>query len=216
MQQYWQQWCDRFVQLSAREKGLITVCGFVIIILGLLTLLIEPAFEQNRATSQRITSTKLNVQRIEADILLMTAKLQKDPDQELNQEYKQLMVESQELSTQLAAIVENLIAPSQMAQLLEQVLADSKGLHLVSLESQTAEPIVSNESNSSLASYYVHPVRLELTGKYFAIVDYLEALEALPVKYYWRSFHYSVEEYPTARLVLEVYTLGTRQEFIGG
>ena len=216
MQQYWQQWCDRFVQLSAREKGLITVCGFVIIILGLLTLLIEPAFEQNRATSQRITSTKLNVQRLEADILLMTAKLQKDPDQELNQEYKQLMVESQELSTQLAAIVENLIAPSQMAQLLEQVLADSKGLHLVSLESQTAEPIVSNESNSSLASYYVHPVRLELTGKYFAIVDYLEALEALPVKYYWRSFHYSVEEYPTARLVLEVYTLGTRQEFIGG
>ena len=73
MQQYWQQWCDRFVQLSAREKGLITVCGFVIIILGLLTLLIEPAFEQNRATSQRITSTKLNVQRLEADILLMTA-----------------------------------------------------------------------------------------------------------------------------------------------
>ncbi|MCG9576345.1 MSHA biogenesis protein MshJ [Vibrio tubiashii] len=216
MQQYWKQWCDRFVQLSAREKGLITVCGFVIIILGLLTLLIEPAFEQNRATSQRITSTKLNVQRLEADILLMTAKLQKDPDQELNQEYKQLMVESQELSTQLAAIVENLIAPSQMAQLLEQVLADSKGLHLVSLESQTAEPIVSNESNSNLASYYVHPVRLELTGKYFAIVDYLEALEALPVKYYWRSFHYSVEEYPTARLVLEVYTLGTRQEFIGG
>ncbi|MDC5820318.1 type 4a pilus biogenesis protein PilO [Vibrio europaeus] len=216
MQQYWQQWCDRFVQLSAREKGLITICGFVIIILGLLTLLIEPAFEQNRATSQRITSTKLNVQRLEADILLMTAKLQKDPNQELNQELKQLMVESQELSTQLAAIVENLIAPSQMAQLLEQVLADSKGLHLVSLESQTAEPIVSNESNSSLASYYVHPVRLELTGKYFAIVDYLEALEALPVKYYWRSFHYSVEEYPTARLVLEVYTLGTRQEFIGG
>ncbi|MDC5703940.1 type 4a pilus biogenesis protein PilO [Vibrio europaeus] len=216
MQQYWQQWCDRFVQLSAREKGLITICGFVIIILGLLTLLIEPAFEQNRATSQRITSTKLNVQRLEADILLMTAKLQKDPNQELNQELKQLMVESQELSTQLAAIVENLIAPSQMAQLLEQVLADSKGLHLVSLESQTAEPIVSNESNSNLASYYVHPVRLELTGKYFAIVDYLEALEALPVKYYWRSFHYSVEEYPTARLVLEVYTLGTRQEFIGG
>lgn len=216
MQQYWQSWCDRFIQLSAREKVLITVCGFVVIILGLLTLLIEPAYEQNRATSQRIASTKLNVQRLEADILLMTAKLQKDPDQELSQEYKQLMVESQELSTQLAAIVENLIAPSQMAQLLEQVLADSKGLHLVSLESQTAEPIVSNESNTDLASYYVHPVRLELTGKYFAIVDYLEALEALPVKYYWRSFHYSVEEYPTARLVLEVYTLGTRQEFIGG
>lgn len=58
MQQYWQSWCDRFIQLSAREKVLITVCGFVVIILGLLTLLIEPAYEQNRATSQRIASIK--------------------------------------------------------------------------------------------------------------------------------------------------------------
>lgn len=216
MQQYWQQWCDKFVQLSAREKWLITLCGFVAIALGLFTFLVEPIVEQSRATSQRIATTKLNAQRLEADILLMTAKLRKDPDQELNQEYKQLMVESQELSTQLAAIVENLIAPSQMAQLLEQVLAESKGLHLVSLQSMSAEPIVTNEENANLASYYIHPVRMELTGKYFAIVNYLEALENLPVKYYWRSFHYSVEEYPSARLVLEVYTLGTRQEFIGG
>jgi len=216
MQQSWQQWCEKFVQLSSREKWLITFCGFVVIVLGLLTVLIEPAVEQNRATSQRIATTKLDVQRLEADILLMTAKLRKDPDQDLNQEYKHLMAESQELSSQLAIMVDSLITPSQMAQLLEQVLADSKGLHLVSLESQTAQPIVSNENKANLASYYIHPVRLELTGKYFAIVDYLEALEALPAKYYWRSFHYSVEEYPTARLVLEVYTLGTRQEFIGG
>ncbi|KLN65418.1 type II secretion system protein GspM [Vibrio sp. VPAP30] len=216
MQQSWQQWGEKFAQLSSREKSLITLCGFVVIILGLLTLLIEPAFEQNQVTSQRIATTKLDVQRLEADILLMTAKLRKDPDQELNQEYKQLMAESQDLSSQLAIMVDSLITPSQMAQLLEQVLADSKGLHLVSLESQTAQPIIGNENKANLASYYIHPVRLELTGKYFAIVDYLEALETLSAKYYWRSFHYSVEEYPTARLVLEVYTLGTRQEFIGG
>ncbi|KGY11126.1 MSHA biogenesis protein MshJ [Vibrio tubiashii] len=216
MEQYWQQWCDKFVQLSAREKWLITLCGFVAIALGLFTFLVEPTLEQNKATTQRIAASKLNAQRLEADILLMTAKLRKDPDQELNQEYKQLMAESQELSTQLAAIVENLIAPSQMAQLLEQVLAESKGLHLVSLASMPAEPIVTNEAQSSSTGYYIHPVRLELTGQYFAIVNYLETLENLPVKYYWRSFHYSVEEYPSARLVLEVYTLGSRQEFIGG
>jgi MSHA biogenesis protein MshJ len=62
----------------------------------------------------------------------------------------------------------------------------------------------------------VHPVRLELTGNYFAIRDYLLALESLPVKYYWRSFKYQVETYPQARLILQVYTLGSREEFIGG
>lgn len=216
MQHYWQQWNERFAQLSSREKGLIALCGFVVLVLGLWTLLLEPVIEQNRATAQRATATKLNSQRLEADILLMTAKLQKDPDQELNQEYKNLMIESQDLSTQLAKMVENLLTPAQMSLLLEQVLADSKQLRLVSLESKTAEPIITNDSGANTASYYIHPVRLELTGKYFAIVDYLESLEAMPVKYYWRSFQYSVEEYPTARLVLEVYTLGTREEFIGG
>ncbi|MCG6282615.1 MSHA biogenesis protein MshJ, partial [Vibrio diabolicus] len=42
------------------------------------------------------------------------------------------------------------------------------------------------------------------------------ALESLPVKYFWRSFKYQVETYPQARLILQVYTLGSREEFIGG
>lgn len=216
MQRYWQQWSDKFTQMSPREKWLITLCGFVTLALGLFTLVVEPAMKSNQVLERQVQSSKSNAQRLEADILVMTAKLQKDPDQDLNLEYKRLMTESQALSQQLAEIVENLIAPSEMAQLLEEVLAGSKGLHLVSLESMEAEPIVNNSANQSASSYYVHPVRLELTGNYFSIVSYLETLESLPVKYYWRTFQYSVEEYPTARLVLEVYTLGTRQEFIGG
>lgn len=216
MQQYWQQWQEKFAQLSAREKWLIALCGVVVLGLGLFTFLLEPALKSNQAVVKQISATKLNAQRLEADILLMTAKLKKDPDQELNMEFKRLMAESQSLSQQLAEIVENLISPSEMALLLEDVLAGTKGLKLVALESMNAEPIVSNEQSETLSSYYLHPVRLEVTGNYFAIVDYLETLESLPMKYYWRSFQYTVEAHPSARLVLEVYTLGSRQEFIGG
>lgn len=103
-----------------------------------------------------------------------------------------------------------------MARLLEGVLAGTKGLKLVSLESMAAEPIAGGADNQTQTGYYLHPVKIELTGSYFSILSYLNTLESLPVKYYWRSFNYTVEEYPTARLILEVYTLGTRQEFIGG
>lgn len=216
MQQYWQQWQEKFAQLSLREKWLVALCGVVVFGLGIYTLLVEPALKSNQAAAKQITAAKLNAQRLEADILLMTAKLKKDPDQELNLEFKRLMSESQSLSEQLADIVENLISPSEMALLLENVLSGTKGLKLVALESMKAEPIVSNEAEETLSSYYVHPVRLEVTGDYFAIVQYLETLENLPMKYYWRSFRYTVEAYPEARLVLEVYTLGSRQEFIGG
>ena len=182
----------------------------------LLIWLIEPTVKTNHALSGQLSSTKQTVQRLEGDILLATAKLNKDPNQNIDLEFKKLLTESQQLSEQLAQIIENLISPSQMARLLEDVLAGTKGLKLVSLESMTAEPITGGANNQTRTGYYLHPVRLELTGGYFSILTYLNTLESLPVNYYWRSFSYTVEAYPTARLVLEVYTLGTRQEFIGG
>lgn len=212
----WPVLSDKFVRLSAREKWLITVCGLVAISMTLLTLVIEPVYQANQKTAKNIVATKLESQKLEADVLVMTAKLRKDPDQEINRQYKSLVMESQQLSEQLSQIIENLISPSEMAALLESVLAGSRDLRLVSLESLGAEPVLQDQNNAQVSTYYVHPVRLELKGHYFAIVKYLESLEALPVKYYWRSFHYGVEEYPSARLVLEVYTLGTREEFIGG
>lgn len=216
MRQQWQTLSSKFEQLSAREKWLVTLCGFVAIVLGLFTLLVEPAYLANSQSKQQISSTKLNTQRLEADVLLMTAKLNKDPDQDINQKYKRLVTESQLLSEELAKVIENLISPSEMANLLEGVLAGSKQLKLISLESKRAEPIIREQTQSDHSGYYIHPVSIELTGSYFDIVRYLETLEEMPVKYYWRSFSYQVEEYPKARLKLEVYTLGTREEFIGG
>lgn len=216
MQQLWLQLNDKFQALSLREKWLLTLCGLVVLSVMLLVWLVEPTVKANHALSGQLSSTKQTVQRLEGDILLATAKLNKDPNQNIDLEYKKLLTESQQLSEQLAQIIENLISPSQMARLLEDVLAGTKGLKLVSLESMTAEPITGGADNQTRTGYYLHPVRLELTGSYFSILTYLNTLESLPVNYYWRSFSYTVEAYPTARLVLEVYTLGTRQEFIGG
>ena len=195
---------------------MISVLGLVAVGMLTFTFLVEPAWLKYQSTNKQISTLKLGNQSVEADILLVTAKLKRDPDKDLNIELQRLMEQSQALSEQLAEIVGHLISPSQMTLLLEDVLSSSKGLHLVSLESMTAEPILGKEEASSESEYHLHPVRIELTGDYFSIVRYLEALETMPVKYYWRSFNYTVEEYPTARLIFEVYTLGTRQEFIGG
>ncbi|WP_038175289.1 type 4a pilus biogenesis protein PilO [Vibrio pacinii] len=216
MASYWQRWNEKFAQLSPREKVLISLCGLVAIIFGLLTLVVEPVYNKNQQLSLQLSNAKLNGQQLQADLLLMQAKLNKDPDRELDKQLERLMAQSQQSSQQLAELVESLITPSEMAQLLESVLLGSKQLRLVSLESLPAEPIVPPSEDKGMTGYYIHPVRIELTGRYFDIVNYLEALEAMPVNYYWRQFDYQVESYPQARLVLTVYTLGTRQEFISG
>ena len=216
MKAHWLTMGEKFSNLSPREKWLITVCTLIAIVFGTYVFLVEPTFKSNQSLRQKMMTTEQGNMRLEGEMLVITAKLNKDPDQSLNIEYNRLLTESQTLSKQLAKVIENLISPSQMAKLLEDVLAGTKGLHLISLESLKAVPIVSGHAEETYEGYYLHPVRIELTGNYFAILTYLETLESLPVNYYWRSFNYQVADYPQAKLILEIYTLGTRQEFIGG
>ena len=216
MKAQWLKMAEKFANLSVREKWLITLCSLTVVILGSYVFFVEPTVKSNQLLRQKVTATNHNIQQLDDQILAISTKLKQDPDQGVNIEYQRLVTESQALSEQLAHVIENLISPSQMATLLEDVLAGTQGLHLVSLESLKAEPIVNNNASENYAGYYLHPVRLELTGGYFSVLNYLETLESLPVNYYWRSFNYQVNDYPNATLILEVYTLGTRQEFIGG
>ncbi|MCF7364329.1 type II secretion system protein GspM [Vibrio diazotrophicus] len=213
MNERWQKWSQQFEGRAPREKWLIAICGLIVITMVLQTLLIDPLLQQRKDAQQKLMSQQSANQRMESEIIILQRELAKDPNAEIIKELEQLQQQSQELSMQLSEVMSNLVSPSQMANLLQSVLDHSAKLKLVSLTSLPASPINETDSN---AEYFLHPVRMELNGTYFAIRDYLHALESLPVKYYWRSFHYQVETYPNAKLVLEVYTLGTREEFIGG
>ncbi|ENM5748958.1 type II secretion system protein GspM [Vibrio mimicus] len=216
MMSHWETMTSKFSVLSPREKVLIALCGTVLVVMVLLIGLIEPALKQSQARQVQIQTLTSSNQQLQGEIMVLQAKLAKNPDQEQDVELGQLTLQSQEISQQLAEKMTSMVAPSEMPNLLERVLTQSQKLKLVALESLPAEPIVRSTESEVKSEYYLHPVRMEFTGSYFAIRDYLQALEALPVKYYWRSFQYKVENYPQARVILEVYTLGSREEFIGG
>ncbi|HHX8682423.1 type II secretion system protein M [Vibrio diabolicus] len=216
MNEFWISLEERFGEMSAREKVLIVLCGLVVVIMLLFTLVLEPKLNEIISNERQLSNLKQANQKIEIDTLRIQAQLKKDPNAEIDRAISNLLTESQHLSMQLAEIIEHLITPSQMAELLENVLEQQSGIHLLSLQTLPSEPITEDKEASQYSGYYVHPVRMELTGDYFSIANYLNKLESLPASYYWRSFSYKVEEYPKAKLVLEVYTLGSREEFIGG
>ncbi|WP_199458874.1 type II secretion system protein GspM [Vibrio owensii] len=216
MNEFWSSLEERFDEMSAREKVLIALCGLVTVVMLLFTLVLEPKLNEVTSNDKQLRNLKQTNQQTEIEILRIQAQLKKDPNAEIDQAISQLLTESQHLSMQLSEIIEHLITPSQMASLLESVLEQQSGIHLLSLQTLPAEPITEDKEASQYSGYYVHPVRMELIGDYFAIANYLTKLESLPASYYWRSFSYKVEDYPKAKLVLEVYTLGSREEFIGG
>lgn len=211
----WHRLSDGFFALSAREKWLIALGGAVGLFFILLTLVLDPVINSRQLLSRQIQNEQMQLQQLAAQIRQIDILLAQDPDQQTNAELQALNEESEQLSQQMAQRVDRLTTPREMAQLLEKVLENGRALKLVSLRSLASSPVRVGQQDTP-TSYYIHPVRIELTGNYFAIKAYLETLEHLPVKYYWRSFSYQVEAYPQARLIMEVYTLGTRQEFIGG
>ncbi|HHC6650466.1 MSHA biogenesis protein MshJ [Vibrio parahaemolyticus] len=216
MNEFWSSLEERFGDMSAREKMLVALCGFVTVVMLLFTLVLEPKLNQISNNERQLSNLKQSNQKTEIDILRVKAQLKKDPNADIDLEISNLLTESQHLSMQLSQIIEHLVTPSQMAGVLESVLEQQSGIHLVSLQTLPSEPITEDKEASQYSGYYVHPVRMELTGDYFSIANYLNKLESIPASYFWRSFSYKVEEYPKAKLVLEVYTLGSREEFIGG
>ncbi|EIU6807785.1 type II secretion system protein M [Vibrio parahaemolyticus] len=216
MNEFWSSLEERFGDMSAREKMLVALCGFVTVVMLLFTLVLEPKLNQISNNERQLSNLKQSNQKTEIDILRVKAQLKKDPNADIDLEISNLLTESQHLSMQLSQIIEHLVTPSQMAGVLESVLEQQSGIHLVSLQTLPSEPITEDKEASQYSGYYVHPVLMELTGDYFSIANYLNKLESLPASYFWRSFSYKVEEYPKAKLVLEVYTLGSREEFIGG
>jgi MSHA biogenesis protein MshJ len=57
-------------------------------------------------------------------------------------------------------------------------------------------------------------VELTARGSYLDMVDYMAALEALPTQLFWGRAQLDVEEYPTVRLTLTLYTLSLDEKWM--
>ncbi|MEZ8741471.1 type 4a pilus biogenesis protein PilO [Photobacterium swingsii] len=212
MMNLWHQLSDRFDELSQREQVLIFVSGWIALLFVGYLLFLEPQMKQLSSIRLAVINTSNQLINSENQVLVMERKLKDDPDADVDQRIEHLRVQNRQLNQQLEGRVGSLVTPMQMSNLMEDVLRRSDRLKLVSLQSQPPAQLISGEDEG----YYIHPVRLNLRGRYFDVVNYLQQLEALPVKYYWQSLNYQVDTYPWADIQLDVYTLGESKDFIGG
>ncbi|KDM92807.1 type II secretion system protein GspM [Photobacterium galatheae] len=203
---------ERFDQLSRREQWLVALTGWVVLLLGGYQLLIEPVQQARVSTELQYHATQAEFIRRDGELHQIQRQLNTNPDKALDAQIVRLEASNARMDKTLSDRVASLVTPAQMATLMDQVLQHSQRLKLVSLESQPTAQLVHGED----AGYYIHPVRLTLRGRYFDLVNYLQQLEALPVKYYWRSLEYRVDIYPWSDITLDVYTLGESKDFIGG
>ncbi|PSU21851.1 MSHA biogenesis protein MshJ [Photobacterium kishitanii] len=208
----WIECQQRFSGLSSREQWLIAISGWVAIGFIGVFMVLEPQWLQLKSQMNNVQTTTNNAIAVRNNITVLQRQLAQDPNKDIEVKIAQLTQKNTQLVQQLQQKIGGLVTPTQMPNILEQVLRHSKELRLQSIVSLPAAQLISGEDQG----YYIHPLRMTFEGKYFDVIRYLTQLEALPVNYYWRNLNYQVMQYPWAKIELELYTLGESKDFIGG
>ena len=213
MKQQWQQLSARVVAMSLRERWLILLAGAALLLMPAYSLLLEPtwlAYQSQIARSQELATT---IAQLQLENQSRQQALLLDPNQPVREQQQQLTQQLVQLDAQLKDQTLDLIPAERMSGLLEQMLASSARLRLISLTSLPPKPLLDDPEQNLL---FQHGIQLRLQGSYFDIFQYLRALEGLPEHFYWRRLNYQVEQYPQASIELELYTLSSSKEFIRG
>lgn len=208
----WLELNQRFLTLSHREQWLIAVTAWVAILVVGFMFIIQPQITTSNNIKMSLIKTNNDIQTVQNELILAKRKLTLNPNKELENKIAQYKQQNNVLAKQLENKIGSLVTPTQMAQLLEQVLRHSSALKLESMTSLPSKQLIPGND----LGYFIHPVSLNFRGRYFDVVNYLKILETLPVKYYWLSLNYQVDQYPWANVELKVYTLGESKDFIGG
>ena len=128
----------------------------------------------------------------------------------------------QEIATldgRLAGATSGLIAPKEMAQVLEQLLVRTSRMTLRGLRTLPPESVIAPSAQATpgapAAQIYKHGVVLELEGTYLETLGFLQAVETLPWRFFWDHIDFTVEAHPQGRVKLTLYTLGLQEGWIG-
>ncbi|MEZ9819347.1 MSHA biogenesis protein MshJ [Shewanella sp. 10N.286.45.A1] len=212
MKQYWNDLAAKFDLLSQRER--VLVAAAVLIVVGMILYLpLESLLTKHSQLKQQIASLKNENNISEQQIALYQQSLATDPDTEYRQRLANIIQQTKQIDEQLSFEMVDMVPADHMPALLAGLLSNVKGIKLKAFTSIAPTPLleVGEEKKMNL---YSHGIKLEFTGDYFSVLRFVEAVENMPNKLYWRSMDYKVDVYPQAAITLELYTLSINKDFI--
>jgi MSHA biogenesis protein MshJ len=199
----------RFDALNLRERILVATGVLALVFVTWDSLLMQPL----NAQRARLSSEMNDLQNGIADAANATST---DPLQLALNERSALKEQIAAIDTELDSAAAGLIPPQRMIGVIRDVLNRQRGLKLVSLQNGIVAPLVPpTDAAVAESGPYVHPVEVVVEGSYFDVLNYLRELEALPWRFYWKTFDLSTTDYPTNRVRIELSTLSMDRAWLG-
>lgn len=212
MKAQFEQLAQKFDALSQRERGLIAIALLALIAM-LAYMPIESLWKQQYSTAQQLKVIEQENQVSVQQIDLYQQRLALDPNQDYRQRLTLLQQQNQQLDTQLNEQMVDMVPADYMPELLGNLLGQVQGITLQKFTSIAPVPLLAVGEEKKL-NLYSHGIRMSLEGDYFSVLRFVEAVEAMPDKLYWKRLDYKVADYPKGKVDIELYTLSINKDFI--
>lgn len=218
MKQFFIKLGGRIDALSLRERAMVFAAAAASIVFVVYFFWLNPLFAKQTALRNQISQQQNNIAGIDAEI---TAKVQAyavDPDAAGRERLAQVRAETTKMATELRAMEKGLIAPERIAPLLETILRANGKLQLASLKTLPVTALGGEAEDSKAPKapelLYRHGVELTVRGNYLDMINYMGTLESMPTQLFWGKAQLQVEQYPTSRLTLTLYTLSLERKWL--
>jgi MSHA biogenesis protein MshJ len=211
-----QQAVTRIDALTLRERALLMLAVLAVLVGLWEVLLFGPLQQQHTALRNQVQTLHDSVAALNRTITRAANKRAEDPNVALRAQLETVNAENTRLDARLNAITAGLVAPREMATVLERVLKAQHGLKLVSIANLPAEAVALGEDDeSATAKVFRHGLTLTFEGDYLDTLKYLQALSRLPWHFYWDRLDLKVTDYPVSRVTVTVHTLNLKEGWIG-
>lgn len=217
---------NRIDARSLRERAILFCAAAAAIVFLLYALFLNPLLVRRAALQAQIAQQQDIIGGIDREITQLVQAHSQDPDAAARARLAELTGSTTQLATKLRAMQKGLVPPDRIAPLLETILKANGGLQLVSMKTLPVSPLgggaqapaavppVPHPPVNPNELLYRHGVELTVRGNYLDMVNYMDALEAMPTQLFWGQAALEVEEYPNARLTLTLYTLSLDRKWM--
>jgi MSHA biogenesis protein MshJ len=238
MKAQWLRLAARIDVLTLRERVMLFLAAAASILFVAHFFVLGPMYRKQAALQTQIMQQRNNLAGIDTEITRTLEAYALDPDAAPRQRLAAVRAETEQMAGSLRAMQNGLIAPEHMGPLLESILRSNGRPKLVSMRTlpatslsgealglaskgedqanagAVAAPAAAPKAAKAPDLLFRHGVEVTVSGSYLDLVGYMHALESMPAQLFWGKAELTVDEYPTSRLTLTLYTLSLDPKWI--
>jgi MSHA biogenesis protein MshJ len=222
---------DKLANVSIRERAMMLVTLLVAFIFIWLQFVYTPLSKKKNDVIQNMQALDNKIVTTSDLMTQMQNRLTHNPNLALREKAQILQKQIASQRQRIEKRVQHLLQPEQMADVVKNMLGEFGHLKLLRIQNLPVEPFlesgkgvkggssgqkrqINTNTEEDDVQLYQHGLELEVKGRYFDIVHYLQRLEKVN-GFSWEQLDYKVKKYPVAIVKIRIKTISLDEGWIG-